>query len=235
MHGAEWKPAFQRRLHSPLVDRYVTVSKHLQRYLIERVGIDASRIEQIHNGVDTERFVPAPARPSAVLPPNFVGPDSIVIGTVGRLQRVKDHQTLVRAFATLAGRDDTIGKSIRLVIVGDGPLRAELEALIESLGIGAKTWMPGAVSNVAQVMQAFDVFVLPSLSEGISNTILEAMASGLPLVVTDVGGNMELVEEGRSGRFSRPVMCRSSAHCSWITWPTRTTGARTPWLRATEP
>jgi sugar transferase (PEP-CTERM/EpsH1 system associated) len=204
LHGKEWKPALLRRVHSPLVDRYITVSKHIQSYLIDRVGVDVARIDQIYNGVDTDRFAPATERRTDVLPSSFAAPDSVVIGTVGRLQKVKDQQTLVRAFAEIARRRDAIAERVRLVIVGDGPLRRELQALVESLGISAATWMPGAIANVREAMQSFDLFALPSLSEGISNTILEAMASGLPVVATSVGGNTELVEEGRSGRLFRP-------------------------------
>jgi glycosyltransferase involved in cell wall biosynthesis len=89
----------------------------------------------------------------------------------------------------------------RLAIVGDGPLMAELRALAEALGIAGRTWFSGAIANVRDVLQTFDVFVLPSLNEGISNTILEAMATGLPIIATAVGGNVELVEEGTNGRL----------------------------------
>ncbi len=203
LDGTKLKPVVLRRLHSPFVDRYVTVSKHLERYLIERVGVRASRITQIHNGVDTDGFKPAAGGSRVALPPGFAGPDDLVIGTVGRLQPVKDQATLIRAFAALS-RHDSVGASVRLVIVGDGPLRDELRGLVDSLGVAASTWMPGAVANVPEVMRSLDVFVLPSLQEGISNTILEAMATAVPVVATATGGNVELVEEGRSGRFFEP-------------------------------
>jgi glycosyltransferase involved in cell wall biosynthesis len=85
-----------------------------------------------------------------------------------------------------------------------GPLRDTLIRLADSLGISALTWFPGNVSNVAEVLRTFDLFVLPSLAEGISNTLLEAMASGLPLVATATGGNLELVSEGVNGRLFVP-------------------------------
>lgn len=202
LHGTSWKSVWLRKVHSPLIDRYVTVSKHLERYLVETIGIAPARITQIYNGVDTDRFAPPAARLDGVLPPGFAGPGSVVIGTVGRIQPVKDQATLVRAFAALARTPE--GGKLRLAIVGAGPLFDDLRRLIDSLGIAERTWLPGAVTNVPEVLRAFDVFALPSLAEGISNTILEAMATGLPVVATGVGGNVELVAEGSTGRFFEP-------------------------------
>ena len=197
--GTSLKPAVIRRLHRPLIDRYITVSKELARYLTARVGVAPERITQIYNGVDTERFTPAAHAPSGPLPASFATPDAIVIGTVGRLQPVKDQATLVRAFAELVRARRDLAPRLRLAIVGAGPLRDALVALVKTLDIEASTWMPGPLDDIPAVLRAFDVFVLPSLAEGISNTILEAMASGLPVIAAAVGGNVEIVEEGRFG------------------------------------
>jgi len=202
LHGSSSKQVWLRRLHSPLVDRYITVSKHLERYLVERVGIRPSRITQIHNGVDTERFSPAARAERSALPAGFADVDSIVIGTVGRLQAVKDQATLIRAFARLARQPE--GARLRLVIVGGGPLARQLQALVAELGIERQTWLAGPLTDVRHVLGCLDVFVLSSLQEGISNTILEAMATGLPVVATAVGGNLELVIDRRTGRFFEP-------------------------------
>jgi sugar transferase (PEP-CTERM/EpsH1 system associated) len=199
--GRKWKPALLRRLHAPLVDRYVTVSKDLERFLVERIGIAPGRITQIYNGVDVERFSPPVVRSRALLPREFQGDDRILIGTVGRVQPVKDHATLVRAFATLVGRRPDLRDRLRLAIVGDGPLWEDLRTLAGSLGIDSLTWLPGSLDSVPDVLRALDVFVLPSLNEGISNTILEAMATGLPVIATNVGGNVELIEDGVCGRL----------------------------------
>lgn len=204
LHGKSWKPMLLRRLHSPLVSRYVTVSKDLQRYLVDRVGIAERRITQIYNGVDTDRFHPGADGRETVFPPGFAEPEAIVIGTVGRIQPVKDQATLLRAFAELLRRWPDLEPRLRLVIVGDGPLMKDLRSLAGTLRIADRTWMAGAASNVADLMRRLDLFVLPSLNEGISNTILEAMASGLPVIATAVGGNMELVDEGRTGRLFAP-------------------------------
>ncbi len=201
LKGDARRPALLRRLHAPLVRRYITVSKDLERYLVRRVGIAPKRITQIYNGVDIVRFAPDPARTRSALPPGFAPPDAVVIGTVGRIQKVKDHATLLRAFATLTTADAGFAARARLAIVGDGPLLGDLRALADSLGIAATTWFPGDRTDVADVLRTFDTFALPSLNEGISNTLLEAMASGLPVIATAVGGNVELVDDGRTGRL----------------------------------
>ncbi|EXI76745.1 MAG TPA: TIGR03088 family PEP-CTERM/XrtA system glycosyltransferase [Candidatus Accumulibacter phosphatis] len=203
--GRRVKPALLRRLHSPLVDRYITVSAELRNYLVERVGISPGRVTQIINGVDAVRYAPAThAERWQSLPAGFAGPGCVLIGTVGRLQPVKDQATLLRAFARLAKDGDEHASRARLVIVGDGPSGESLRRLAAELGVSSLIWFPGAVSNVRELLQAFDVFVLPSLAEGISNTLLEAMATGLPLLATATGGNVELVADEISGRLFQP-------------------------------
>lgn len=198
--GRQFKPALLRRLHAPLVSRYVTVSRDLERYLIERIGIRSSRIAQIYNGVDIERFTPMESRPRSAYPTGFADVDSLVIGTVGRLQRVKDQATLLRAFAQLRADHPEWHSRLRLAIVGDGPLAAELQSIADQLGIAGSTWFAGAQRDVPRLLQGFDLFALPSLNEGVSNTILEAMACGLPILATAIGGNVELVRDGSCGR-----------------------------------
>jgi sugar transferase (PEP-CTERM/EpsH1 system associated) len=202
--GDHWKPALLRRLHTPLVDRYVTVSKHLERYLVNRVGISPARISQIYNGVDTERFAPTAQKPAGVLPERFLGDGRIVVGTVGRIQSVKDQALLVRSFAALLQARPELASRVGLAIVGGGPLQDDLRTLVKALGIEPNVWLPGPVNDIPRVLQTFDVFVLPSLAEGISNTILEAMATGLPVLATSVGGNVEIVEDGKTGRLFAP-------------------------------
>jgi sugar transferase (PEP-CTERM/EpsH1 system associated) len=204
LHGRDWKTAWLKRLHAPLVQRYITVSRDLGQYLEQRVHVSPGRITTICNGVDTQRFRPREPDSGSLLPEGFAPEGSVVIGTVGRLQPVKDQQALLQAFAQLqpapgAGQGGTGGQPLRLVLVGDGPLRGALQAQAQALGIAGQTWFAGDRSDVAALLQQMDVFVLPSLAEGISNTLLEAMATGLPLVATRVGGNVELVQDGENG------------------------------------
>jgi sugar transferase (PEP-CTERM/EpsH1 system associated) len=201
LDGSRWKPTLLRRLHSPLVDQYVTVSKDLKRFLTDRVGISPRRIMQIYNGVDTSRFAPGPARSPLHVPSGFDAEGVVSIGSVGRVQAVKDYATLLQAMARLLGRRPELRSRARLLLIGDGPLLNTMRGLAISLGIADISWLPGSTDDVPRLMQALDVFVLPSLNEGVSNTILEAMATGLPVLASAVGGNVELVEDGITGRL----------------------------------
>ena len=181
-----------RRVLAPLVSQFVTVSRDLNRWLVEDVGVPARKVRTIYNGVDTDRFAPGDreaARRTLEIPPGWG-----VVGTVGRLDPVKDQAGLIRAFAATTAQRPSV-----LLIVGDGPLRSELDALTRELGLDGRVRLLGERQDVPQVLQALDCFVLPSVGEGISNAILEAMATALPVVATRVGGNVELVEDGETG------------------------------------
>ena len=193
-----------RRLFKPFVHRYITVSRDLASYLERKVDVPSSRITQIYNGVKTELFRP---RQRGREPLEWPAPDSddlFVIGTVGRMQHVKDQLTLARAFVSLMRRVPGAERRLRLAMVGEGPLREQAARLLGEAGLAQYAWLPGNRNDVPRIMRGFDLFVLPSLAEGVSNTILEAMATGLPVVATAVGGNMELVEEGVTGTLVAP-------------------------------
>jgi sugar transferase (PEP-CTERM/EpsH1 system associated) len=190
-----------RRLYSPFVHRYVTVSQDLQRYLVQKVGVAAARVEQIYNGVDTDRFRPAMDLPEPIEGCPFSAPSHWLLGTVGRMQSVKNQTLLARAFVRLLDLRPEARNTARLVMVGGGPLREEAQAILQAAGASDLAWMPGERSDVPQVMRGLHAFVLPSLAEGISNTILEAMSCGLPVVATNVGGNAELVQVDRTGEL----------------------------------
>jgi sugar transferase (PEP-CTERM/EpsH1 system associated) len=206
-HGVNRKHNLLRRLLVPAIDRYVPVSRDLDRWLKEVVGIPAAKSLLIDNGVDTERFRPAsdatrahdPAEPWRA---TVDGEHPFIIGTVGRLQDVKDHASLIDAFALLRGMLPE--QRLRLVLVGDGPLRAALERQVAAAGLQDCVWLAGARSDVAQVMRSFSLFALSSIAEGTPVTMLEAMASGLPVVSTAVGGIPDLVLDGVSGALVPP-------------------------------
>ena len=191
-----------RRLYSVFVSRYVALSRRIESYLHDKVRIRAGRVQRICNGVDARRFAPGNGREPLPGSP-FNDPSLIVFGAVGRLQAVKGHADLIRAFAALVRRDADAARGARLVIVGGGPLQAELTALVQGEGLDGKVWLAGERADIPEAMRSLDVFVQPSIAEGISNTLLEAMASGLPIIATDVGGNPELVEAGRTGLLVR--------------------------------
>lgn len=127
-----------------------------------------------------------------------------MFGTVGRMQTVKDQVTLARAFVRAVRAMPDGRERLRLALIGDGPLLDGCRAVLAEAGMSELAWMPGARDDVPDLLRGLDVFVLPSRTEGICNTILEAMASGLPVVATDVGGNPELVVPDRTGLLVPP-------------------------------
>ena len=189
-----------RRLFRPFVTRYVALSPDLASYLRERVGVPATRIDQVYNGVDTARFRPAPGGRAAIDACPFREADHWLVGTVGRMEKVKDQINLARAFVSAVCADPEARARLRLVLVGDGKLKREVETVLESAGVRELAWFAGERADVVPLLQGLDCFVLPSLAEGVSNTILEAMACGLPVVATRVGANAELVEQDVTGR-----------------------------------
>lgn len=200
LDGSSKKYQWVRRIYRPFVTHYIALSRDLEHYLTQRVGMPPAKVLQIYNGVDAQRFHPVGERqPIAGCP--FLDSSCWLVGTVGRMQTVKDQTTLVRAFIRALEIAPALKESLRLVMIGDGPLRAQAQALLEAAGLAGLAWMPGERSDVPEILRGLDCFVLPSLAEGVSNTILEAMASGLPVVATDVGGNGELIEAGRSGEL----------------------------------
>jgi len=190
-----------RRFLSPLIDKFIPLSLHLEDYLRDKVGIKPDKIVRICNGVDTEKFYPVSQKtplPGCDLP---FSSEFIYIGSVGRMHGVKDQLTLVRAFIRLLEKQPELKANVRLIIIGDGPLREQAIHLLESKGVAELAWLPGQRNDIAEIMRRLDIFVLPSKAEGISNTILEAMATGLPVVATRVGGNPELIDDEETGRL----------------------------------
>jgi len=205
LDGSSSRLRWVRRAYSPFVTGYVALSQHLEEYLEQRVGIRQEHITQLYNGADTAQFVPRASSSARVADCPFRDADLWLVGTVGRMQAVKDPLNLARAFARAIERDPPARARLRLVMVGDGPLRPEVERLLTGAGLRELAWLPGERSDVPEIMRSLDCFVLPSLAEGISNTILEAMASALTVIATRVGGNAELVEEGLTGRLVPPA------------------------------
>lgn len=204
LDGSSRRHQWMRRLYSPFVHEYVALSQDLAGYLTGKVGLAQRRVNQIYNGVDISRFTPRPAGAPAVPDFPFAGDGLFVLGTVGRMQTVKAQTDLARAFVRAIELQPAARARLRLVMVGEGPLRAQAQALLDQAGVADLAWLPGERADVPDVMRALDCFVLPSLAEGISNTILEAMACGLPVLATAVGGNGELVQHERTGLVVPP-------------------------------
>lgn len=200
LQGSNRKYNWLRRASRLVVGHYITVSRDLAHWLHQRIGIPERRISAIHNGVDTDKFSPAP-RPAGVLPEGWLPTEPFVIGTLGRFEHVKDQLNLAQAFISLLRRRPELRDRLRLVLVGDGSMRGEIEALLEQHQLRELCWLPGFRDDAADLYRCLDVFVLPSKREGISNTILEAMACGLPVVATRVGGNPEIVQDQVTGQL----------------------------------
>ena len=191
--GTRLRRIVARRLMSRWMREATCVSQQLRRWLETTVKIRVP-VTQIYNGVDTTRYRPE-AGDGTVRAELGVPEDAFVVVICSRLDPIKDHPTLFRAMELLrSARDDTF-----LLVVGDGPERDRLE---REAGSGVR--FLGSRSDVPAILAESDVFALSSLNEGISNTVLEAMAAGLPVVATEVGGNPELVADGVNGTLFRP-------------------------------
>ncbi len=186
------------RLASKRTDVVVAVSDRLHRYLVDSLGVSGRRVVTIPNGVDTHEFCPGPA-PRAFRASLGLAPDSLVIGSVGRLEPVKAYSRLVEAVARVRALGTP--RPLQCVIWGDGPERPGLEALVRSLGLERDILLPGWTDSPVAAHRTLDVFVLTSISEGTSVSLLEALACGVAPVVTDVGGNGDVLGTALAGQL----------------------------------
>lgn len=183
-HGEGLKRRILGKFLSWATDRIITLTPSMKREYIRDYRVGENRVTVIPNGVDLDRLAAFDADPALA--------SSFTVATVGRLDAVKNLPLLVRAFAAMERR--TPGD--RLVICGDGPVRGEVEEIAAAEGVGEALIMTGERSDAPAVMKASDVYVQPSYYEGMSNTIVEAMACGVPVVATDVGGNGDVAGRG---------------------------------------
>jgi glycosyltransferase involved in cell wall biosynthesis len=177
------------------LSRVVFVSEPLRQSFLERVNFPPERVIVIPNGIDPDRF--SAARDASVRESIGIGADEFVVGAVGNLNAAKGFDVLLRAAAILKQRSP----GIRFVIVGDdnGRKSAELKALRAELGLDDDVIFTGFRSDIPAALSAFDVYALTSRSEGFSISIIEAMASKLPVIATRCGGPEQIVDDGRTG------------------------------------
>jgi glycosyltransferase involved in cell wall biosynthesis len=202
-HGPDFpyrrRQAFFERL--PLADRVVAVSDFVRRGAVEKAGLDPSKVTTISNGVDVGRFSRGDAGGAKRKRIEIgVGESDVLIGVVARLTPEKDHATLLEAFSrVLTGRPPA-----KLIVVGDGELMGRLREHTARLGLESSVLFLGNRTDVPELLHVLDVFALSSKEEGLGITLLEAMASGVPIVATSVGGIPEIVEHGVTGVLVPP-------------------------------
>jgi glycosyltransferase involved in cell wall biosynthesis len=165
------------------------------------VSFPRDRIRVIPNGVDAERFMPQPDIRGDLRRQLGLPASGLLVGMVARLVPVKNHHGALEALAELV---HARGTQISLALAGDGPLRGELQQAANQLRVGERVHFLGDISNIDQFLNSLDLFVLNSHSEGMSNTVLEAMACGLPVIATAVGSNCDLVVHGQTGTVIPP-------------------------------
>jgi sugar transferase (PEP-CTERM/EpsH1 system associated) len=201
--GDNWKRNQIRRLVGLNVSRYVVVCDFFRSWLTQSCRVPAQKIVHIPNGVDAKKFHPkngCVADEDGISATAWrrsldISPDAVILGSIGRLDPVKDFPTLLKGFAEIRRqRPHAV-----LAIVGDGPIRADLNRIGDEQGLGQSVKWLGERRDIPALLRHFDLFVQTSVFEGMSNTILEAMATGLPIVATDTGGNSELVKNGQNG------------------------------------
>jgi glycosyltransferase involved in cell wall biosynthesis len=187
------------RLTMPLTDGIVAVSPRVAESCRQRFGLSSSKVTVIPNGVDLGRFEALP--PSSIAKSELgLEAGHLVITCTANFRPVKGHKYLLEAFAVVHRQVP----HAKLLLVGDGPLRASFEADIRRLELSEHVRLLGATEQVERVLAASDLFVLPSLTEGMSNALLDAMAAGLAVVATDAGGNADVIEDGVCGLLVPP-------------------------------
>jgi len=202
-HGTietRWRNLLVQRWLWRNVDQVTAVSSALAAQLVKTATLPSKRIHVINNGVDTERFRPLGVAKD-ILRKRFGLPvEGLLVTMVARLIPLKDHAGVMHAVAKLRGE----GVDVRLAFAGDGPMASELEQLAAVLSIADRVHFMGRIDSVAELLNAADIFVSNSHREGMSNTVLEGMACGLPVVATRVGANPDLLDEGTAGLLVPP-------------------------------
>ena len=184
-----------KRLSSFGIKKIVTVSDDLKNYLHGTTRIKKDKIEVIYNSVDVRSYSKGNTDRKTVRAQLGLSDRNIMIGSVGRLVGVKNYSSLIESMIQVTKADH----EVKLFIIGDGPLREELESQIDISGLNQSVALMGERNDIPDLLGAMDIYVLPSIFEGISISILEAMAAKLPVVATRVGGNPEIIVKGKTG------------------------------------
>jgi sugar transferase (PEP-CTERM/EpsH1 system associated) len=197
-HGRDFSSSSKVKIANSLlcrmVDKIVVVAECGKRYLVEHEGVDEKKIIKIYNGIDSKKFGTI-QEVTLIRRELGITDNQSVIGIVARLDPIKNHACLIRAMKIIV----TSLPGSLLILIGDGSLRTELENLTADLGLQDLIKFLGARSDIPELLSILDVFVLSSVNEGLSLTLIEACAAGKPIVATNVGGNAEIVEHEGNG------------------------------------
>ncbi len=194
-HGF-FRPRLIRRWFGRWGRSVIAISDSVKQHLVTDLKVRPQMIEVIYNGVDTQRF--RIDREEKFLPDLKEGP---VIGIIARLSPVKGHKYLITAFKEVL----VVYKNAQLLIIGEGNIESELKSLARELNIDTSVHFIPSVEDTAVALSRMDVFVMPSLQEGLGLALLEAMAEGRAVVASDTGGIKDLVKDGYNGRLARPA------------------------------
>jgi sugar transferase (PEP-CTERM/EpsH1 system associated) len=196
LNGIPFRQRLVRKTLYSMTDALFTVSSELREFHARQAGISRGRIQVLYNGVDTGKYKPRNELRAAILAELGIPAQSVVVGSVGRMVAIKDYPFTLRVVSELLQR----GHDMHLLLVGAGPELPSLQDLVRNSAIlQGRVHFCGFSNEISRFLNAMDIFVQASRAEGMSNTLLEAMASGLPLVAARVGGNPEVVSEGETG------------------------------------
>lgn len=218
-HGRNRKHNFLRRLMVPFYDACYANSRDMLEWNRDVIKVPASKSCLLGNGIDTDKYHPRTDTQRSSAGP--FGPQHFVIGAVGRVEPVKDHAGLMDAFIALLARLPQQRDRLRLAIVGEGNQLDTLRAKAAAAGIADLVWLPGARTDVADFLRGIDLFAMSSIAEGTPGSALEAMASGLPVVGTRVGGLPEVIDDGVTGTLvpARDAQAMAAALANYATDP----------------
>ena len=193
--GTNRKYRLLRQVINPFIHHWIAVSHDLTTWLTDCIGISARKAHLIHNGIDIDKFSPQPGQQVEQRLEGFASRQQLVIGTIGRLDSIKNHQLLVEVCASLKKTHPELINRLVFAIIGNGDQFHPLQQQIDSLKLNHHVWLPGARYQIPELIKQFDIFVLPSIAEGIPMTLLEAMASEKPVIATAVGGIPEVIND----------------------------------------
>jgi glycosyltransferase involved in cell wall biosynthesis len=195
------KQKYIDKFSTMFTDKVVCVSKNWADYYKNRIGINKKKLIVINNGVDVKKYTPTWKNKNFSIRKKYnIAKDAIVLISVGSLKPIKGHKYLIKAFRKLVLKNS----NIYLWLLGDGRKIEEYKHYVYEKKIQEKIHFFGFTENVEDYLQEADIFILPSLSEGTSIALLEAMASGLAIVATKVGGNIEVLDNGNAGILINP-------------------------------